>query len=182
MVPIRRMLSVDMEMYEKLPHGSTVKERLEAYSVADPNSGCWLWVAAVSHNGYGLLGTGPGERRTHRLSYTEFKGPIPKGIKVLHRCDTPCCVNPEHLRLGTQQDNLTDMVQRGRSCFGELNGTAKLTNTEVLEIVDLLDTTDLSQKKIGILYDVSEVCIHKIHTGKNWSSVTGRPAKAEGKS
>lgn len=98
-------------MIERLPDGSSLSAKLEAYSIPEPNSGCWLWLGTTS-NGYGRIDHGGKTLRAHRASYEEFVGPIPKGFCVLHRCDTPCCVNPEHLFLGTQQDNMSDKAAK----------------------------------------------------------------------
>lgn len=81
--------------------------------------GCWLWTGSTNHNGYGKLWVmnADGTRskvRAHRLSYELHKGPIPKGVLVLHRCDNRTCTNPDHLYLGTHWDNAYDAVKRGR--------------------------------------------------------------------
>ena len=84
-------------------------------------SGCWEWQKALRSTGYGHFGRSSGKRDTnrsisaHRASYEEFIGPIPDGLFVLHKCDNPPCVNPEHLFIGTHQDNMDDMVRKGRS-------------------------------------------------------------------
>jgi hypothetical protein len=80
--------------------------------------GCWLWRGAKSHKtGYGSFQTGGKGSPTigaHRFSYQMHKGPVPKGKQVLHSCDVRLCVNPDHLRVGTHQDNMDDMTNRGR--------------------------------------------------------------------
>jgi hypothetical protein len=80
----------------------------------EPNTGCLLWLGKVGTDGYGLFKVGGKRRAAHRVSYEIHKGPIPPGLWVLHRCDTPACVNPEHLFLGTHADNMRDMVAKGR--------------------------------------------------------------------
>lgn len=77
-------------------------------------TGCWLWAAGESH-GYGVLADGRGSYDfAHRFSWEHFKGPIPEGLNVCHKCDTPLCVNPDHLFTGTQKDNCQDMASKGR--------------------------------------------------------------------
>ena len=85
----------------------------------EPNSGCWLWTGRVARNGYGTWGGGrSGERiSAHRLAWQEANGPVPDGLQVLHRCDVRCCVNPEHLFLGTARENTRDMMAKGRARF-----------------------------------------------------------------
>ena len=94
-------------------------------------SGCWLWTGQKSQKGYGILQTQKSNKikkhRAHRLSYEIFKGPIPEGMYVCHSCDTPACINPEHLWVGTVQQNNADRVEKMR-------GTTKLNKEQVAEI------------------------------------------------
>ncbi len=86
--------------------------------------GCWEWTAAVNHGGYGLFQyTSRSCRRAHRVSYELAYGPIPKGMVVMHKCDNPPCVNPDHLELGTMADNNRDKGQKGRARNGRRNRT-----------------------------------------------------------
>ena len=93
-----------------------IKERLLAK--ADTSGGedaCWIWRAARHCEfGYGVLAVNRVSKRAHRLSWEEYRGPIPTGMCVLHSCDNPMCINPGHLFLGTRQDNIRDMVNKGR--------------------------------------------------------------------
>jgi hypothetical protein len=99
--------------------GATLEERLRLRSVVDPETGCHLWTGTLIPGGYGRVHVA-----AHRLAYQLANGPIPGGMLVLHRCDNPPCCNPEHLFLGSPQDNMTDKVRKGRCRNG---WTGKLT-------------------------------------------------------
>lgn len=82
----------------------------------EPNSGCWLWIGALNRHGYGVYWV-PAKKKTelaHRASFEGLSGPL-DGLNICHKCDTPACVNPLHLSLGTQADNIADMVSKGRN-------------------------------------------------------------------
>ena len=107
----------------KLPHGRSPRplmERFEEKYTPEPNSGCWLWLGACNRDRYGcetygVIGTTPrGTSLAHRIAWLLYRGPIPTGLILLHRCDNQQCVNPDHLRLGTYADNNADMVAKGR--------------------------------------------------------------------
>src|SRR5580765_4132099 len=95
-----------------------LKERFYSKFIGEPNSGCWLWTAAVLKDGYGHIAAGGRHGmylQAHRASWEIHRGPIPPGVCVLHKCDTPSCVNPDHLFLGTQLENIADRHAKGRS-------------------------------------------------------------------
>lgn len=98
-------------MKYKLP----IQERLSNNTMFEPNTGCWFWTGPL-RKGYARI-TMPDQRKVsvHRLSYQIYKGEIPIGLLVCHHCDNRLCINPDHLFLGTYQDNATDMVRKGRS-------------------------------------------------------------------
>lgn len=100
------------------------ESRIRESSALDENSGCWNWILRLDRGGYGRMKIQMGARGlyrfegAHRYSYTIFKGDIPAGMEVCHRCDNPSCVNPEHLWLGTHQQNMKDMHEKGRGPKG----------------------------------------------------------------
>ena len=113
-------------------------DRLKNMVKINPITECWEW-QGVKHNGYGRTIVGSrkdGTRHTisaHRLAYLTWKGDIPQGLEVCHICDNPCCINPEHLFIGTRQDNIDDRERKGRNVVkvGEENATSKLTKKDV---------------------------------------------------
>lgn len=102
-----------------------------------PN-GCWLWMAC-RNRGYGVMSVNKKATTTHRYSWELHNGPIPDGLHVCHHCDNPRCVNPDHLFLGTHQDNMQDMINKGRMSKGETKGSSKLTEPQVHVIRMYLD-------------------------------------------
>ena len=155
--------------------------------VAIQENGCWMWQGALGKKGYGMFSVGSsrnpdGTRRNsmraaHRVSYELFKGNIPDGLFVLHKCDTPGCVNPDHLFLGTNTDNMQDMDAKGRRVngpsYGSDHGNAVLDEAKVMEILKLLESRSPTQRKIAEMYGVSFATINHIKTGRLWAHVTG---------
>jgi hypothetical protein len=98
------------------------------------DNGCILWSAGVNEDNYGVFWNGRKLVGAHRVAYELMVGPIPTGLCVLHRCDNPPCINPTHLFLGTNLDNIADKISKGRTVKGEASVHAKLTEAKVLEI------------------------------------------------
>ncbi len=92
----------------------TIAKDFWSYAEPEPNSGCWIWTGVRVPGGYGGTTRGGVYQMAHRVAYELAVGPIPKGLYVLHRCDLPPCVNPAHLWVGTQTDNMRDCKRKGR--------------------------------------------------------------------
>ncbi len=112
---------------------------LRFWGKVEKGRGCWLWTGTKNRGGYGRVTIKkPVTAMAHRVAWELAKGPIPSGLSVLHRCDVPGCVNPKHLWLGTNADNMRDMFAKGRrptiSLKGSAHPGAKLTEEQVREI------------------------------------------------
>ncbi len=160
----------------------SIQERLDFYSMPEPNSGCVIWLGSVDRKGYGQIRLDYRLVYAHRLAWELKNGPIPLGALMLHRCDNPGCINPHHLRPGSPADNTADMLAKGRENFGGLelgrNGHAnspkgehcarsKLTEAQVLSIrSDKRDCHQLAR----------ELCVHpstikSIRTRRTWRHI-----------
>lgn len=131
---------------------------------------CLEWASHKTGTGYGRFFADGKAQAAHRWIFQYQTGPIPKGLEVRHRCDNPCCVRMDHLELGTRQDNMSDMVQRGRraSTKGSKNGRAKLTGDQVREIRQHLAEGGLSQREIAQAYGISQGVVNSIKKGRSW--------------
>jgi len=135
---------------------------------------CWYWTKGRDTGGYGVVLMEGRKRPTkaHRLSWLLFKGEIPHGMCVLHQCDVPSCCNPDHLWLGTQDDNMKDCAKKGRIVttpqFGEKNPRAVLSNSQVTEMRKLREKTGMSYKKIALQYKVSTMTAFRAVVGQSW--------------
>lgn len=146
-------------------------ERFEQKYIPEPMSGCFLWMCAQHRQGYGSLAIKGKSLLAHRVSWELHRGQIPEGIKVLHRCDNPCCVNPDHLFLGTQSDNVADCGRKGRSNKrGSINGNAKLTEEDVREIRSA-PRSKFVCVELAAKFGVAQSSISDIRRGRNWSGV-----------
>lgn len=115
---------------------SPLSERLAFYTAVDPRSGCHLWTAGKNSSGYGQLWWKGREALAHRMAWRVAKGPIPHGQQVLHECDVRHCINPGHLFLGANADNVADRDRKGRHVplLGSAHGMAILTEEDVRAI------------------------------------------------
>ncbi len=152
-----------------------IRNNLESAYEPITESGCWIWMRALSSSGYGTLQVDGKTVLAHRHMYETCAGTIPEGMHVLHKCDIRCCVNPAHLFLGTNADNVADRVAKGRQSplQGEQHGNAKLTEAQVISIRE--DHRTL--RVIGEEYGVTLSNVFLIRHRAAWGHI---PDKARG--
>lgn len=145
-----------------------MEDRFDNFVIPEPMSGCWLWDGGYSGSGYGRFNVRGKMVQAHRFSYERYVGAIPDDLFVCHRCDVRPCVNPDHLFVGTQSDNLRDMVAKGRDnpVCGEANWKARLTEVDVAAI--RADARSL--REIGIDYGIDKSYVWKIKRGWEWGN------------
>ena len=145
----------------------TIKERFREKVGLD-----WQWRASKNASGYGIIGVGDKVELAHRLSYKIHNGQIPDNMQVLHTCDDRGCVNPEHLYLGTNHDNIMDRVKRNRKgdVSGEKNGLSKLNKKQILEIRERYKNGE-NQHSIGKQYGVCKATIYYIVNELTWKHI-----------
>lgn len=155
---------------------SSIEERFWKKVNKSPNvKGCWVWTAC-KNKGYGWFGVGNKKMKSaHRFSWELENGEIPNNFCVLHKCDNPLCVNPNHLFLGTLKDNTADMISKGRTNWlgkqGSENHRAKLSEEQIPIIRKMLVENLLTQREIGNIFGVSVMIINRIKTNKIWKHV-----------
>lgn len=136
---------------------------------------CWNWLGYLNadRGGYGRIEIDGHFTYVHRYSWMLAHGPIPDGLYVCHHCDNPACVNPDHLFLGTNQDNLADMTAKGRRRYGtshlvgESNGMSRLTEADVLLMRDLRRSGAL-QKDLAAAFGVAQMTVSRAVRGESW--------------
>lgn len=143
---------------------------IEQRSMPEPNSGCWLWLGATYRMGYGFFRSGGRRIAAHRFSWAVHHGrPVPPGMVVMHKCDVPSCVNPEHLNIGTQRDNLRDARGKGRLARNpDPSGHTVLSAADVIAIRN----DPRGSRRIAPQYGVCDRHIRHIRAGQKRSIVT----------
>lgn len=137
---------------------SEVRTLIENKSEPIPFAGCWIWLGALQPDGRAVWPKAGKNRSVARITYQAYNKTIPAQLLVRHTCDIACCVNPAHLILGTDSDNMRDKVLRGRSSTGEKNGRAILTEESVKEIRTLYT----AGKNIAQIASITQIARHNV--------------------
>lgn len=165
----------------RVHHKMTLAERLEFYSIPEPNTGCTLWFGAMNNGGrpsagqprtdidYGCLTFNGEVKAAHVWTWEDENGPVPEGLVIRHKCDFPPCINLDHLVIGTQGDNNRDREARGRGRQpkGEAQAASKLTEAQVLAI----RADPRGKRPVAQSYGVSATLIRLIRQRKKWQHI-----------
>jgi hypothetical protein len=161
------------------------------WEYVDKTEDCWLWMGTRDKDGYGKYHHNYHSFLAHRKAYELTFGEIPDGLYVMHKCNNPPCVNPDHLELGTNRENMLHCIQSGRHVWqvhpecaqkGEKRANAKLKEKQVLSIRDLYTQGGYSHRKLGEMFGVSHTVIQRIIAGKDWASAVREQEEEHGQS
>jgi hypothetical protein len=150
----------------------TDRQRRNFFAKVDITPGCWIWKGAIDTGGYGCLSLFKIVSTAHRTSWRIHFGDIPDGSHVLHRCDVRACVNPDHLFIGTNADNMADRNRKGRQAHlhGEADGMAKLTDQAVLSI-RMRVACGAVQKDLAEEFNVTPTAIRHVVHRNTWRHI-----------
>lgn len=156
-----------------MPPAAKTKEELlcRFWSKVDRGGGCWTWKGATLPSGHGRLTANQFQLYAHRFSYEIFYGSIPPGMVVRHSCDNPSCVNPAHLELGTQRDNIQDAFRKERMARGNMLPQAKVTPRAVRLMRRIRVETGLYYTKLGPLFGISATQARRICNRVDWRHI-----------
>lgn len=149
------------------PNNDTLASRF--WAKVEKADGCWLWVGAKNRKGYGVINTASGMSLAHRVSFVLSGAPIPSAKHVLHQCDTPACVNPAHLFLGTNLDNVRDRdsKRRGNQVHGVANGRAKVSDAGAA----VIRCSPLNAKELAAIFQIDVTTVRQIRNNETWKHV-----------
>lgn len=168
------MLLYNITYYTRMESLMGLIDRFNKKWMPVTESGCWIWVGSIGNHGYGQIRSDGKLVSAHRLSWELHNGAIPDskgyhGVCVLHRCDVRACVNPDHLFLGTHQDNMSDKCSKNRQTMnrGESHPQSKLTNEVIIETRHATGT----QAEIALRLGISQAHVSMIRSRKRWSHI-----------
>lgn len=133
-----------------------------------PYTGCWIWDGRLEWNGYGRVWYEGRFEIAHRIVYRLTHNINIDDVFICHKCDERSCVNPDHMFIGNQKDNMQDRNEKSRQAKGEKHGMHKLNRWEVFNIRKLLTETNMKQKEIAGMFGVTSMTISNIHKRHSW--------------
>lgn len=138
---------------------------------------CWEWQGARTEKGYGRLSINNRDKRAHRVAWELTYGPIPQGLLVCHHCDNPSCINPNHLFIGTHQDNINDAIKKGfpngwssGGQSGEKHPQAKLNIITVKKMREL-HKKGMTERKLAKMFHIGRTQAHRVVARIHWKDI-----------
>lgn len=145
------------------------RDLIQNRCVPVPEAGCWLWTGTMNATGYGVIAIGGRQRKAHRVAFEVYRGvSVPPEVFVCHKCDTPSCVNPDHLFLGAPVENSRDAARKGRLAGGARHHSAILSEAQAREIY----LSAMPQSTLAKAYGVKLQVVEKIKRNLTWTRVT----------
>jgi len=164
------------QQWTKMTDAERLANFLDRVDRSGDPEGCWLWQGVIARTGYGQVWNGKRMVATHRFSYSQLVGPITGDLMVLHRCDVRLCVNPAHLWLGTQADNMADCSAKGRSPVGTRHPRAHPTAT--VAAIRAAVASGESQYSVAARFGVSSSTVNRyVHGHRHGLSDAGTPER-----
>ena len=163
----RNTSCVRPEHLRLVARGGSIEDRFWRH--VSKTDSCWVWTGGLS-SGYGSMNTGGGYAGAHRVSWELHFGPVADGLFVLHKCDNRGCVRPDHLFLGTHEDNMSDMRSKGRSRSGESHGNSRLSEENVRSI-RRLHKNGTKRSTIAKRFSINPGHVTKIVSRKAWACI-----------
>lgn len=159
----------------RITQSELMQKFMEKVSI-DEKTGCWIWTGMINMFGYGIIkykSLPPKMKTAHRASYFLHHGEFDFKLNVLHKCDLPVCVNPDHLFLGTHQDNMDDRQRKGRTVTqrfkGSECGASKLNEAQVIQIRSMAGQK--RQRQIADMFNITQSSVHHILVRKTWTHI-----------
>ena len=163
-------------MKKEISDNISERKKRKFWGKVDKSGECWEWGGSRNDKGYGRMQINKKVYKAHRLSFFLHYGKDPGKFLVLHKCDNPSCVRPDHLSLGTNSDNMKDMTSKNRQRKGEGIPWSKLKKNDVKDIL-ILHSKGKTHREIAKKYNVSEGNVRKILRGDSWSHVKRPPVE-----
>lgn len=148
-----------------------LEERIERRVFPDPNTGCFLWGGWINDDGYGRIIDDGKRYFAHRLLYELRFGKIPEGMVVMHKCDNPACVNPAHLKVSTQAENVLDMYAKGRNGHKKFSGENSPNSKITEQLATYIRNCKKSVTELVKELSISKTQIYRIRRNESWKSV-----------